>query len=113
MTSAPYIPEAGDLIWLNLDPRTGHEQSGHRPVLVVSPKKLAQRVGLAIVCPITSNIKGLPGEVILTGTKTKGVIMPIHVRIVDTHARSAVFIEAVPQVILIKVRKRLGLFLGL
>lgn len=109
---SPYIPDAGDIIWLVLDPRTGHEQSGRRPSLVLSPRLLTERTGLAIVCPITSKHKGLPFEVALSKTKTIGVVIPIHVRSVDVNARKAKFIETAPKSILQKVRRHLNLMVG-
>jgi mRNA interferase MazF len=91
-----YIPSRGDIIWLVLDPRTGHEQSGRRPALVLSHKLLTERTGLAVVCPITSKIKGLPFEILLKGAKVIGAVLPIHVRSVDVVARKATFIEKAP-----------------
>ena len=95
MSKLPYIPHAGDIIWLVFDPRVGHEQSGRRPAIVLSPHLFSQRTGLAIVCPITSKVKGLPFEILLTKTKTKtkGAILPIHIKSVDITARKAQFIE--------------------
>ena len=91
-----YVPEQGDIAWMILDPRTGHEQSGRRPVLVISHQKLAERTSLVIVSPITSKIKGLPYEIVLSGTTTKGAVLPIHVKSVDFRQRKAVFIEKAP-----------------
>src|SRR5437588_5304998 len=96
MNKIPYIPNRGDIIWLILDPRVGHEQSGRRPALVLSPQIFTERTGLAVVCPITSKIKGLPFEIALKRTKTKGAILPIHVRSVDVTARKCSFIEKAP-----------------
>ena len=58
-------PERGDVVWLQFNPQAGNEQAGHRPALVISPKSYNQRVGLALMCPITSRIKGYPFEVAL------------------------------------------------
>ncbi len=112
MTKSAYTPEAGDLIWLTLDPRTGHEQSGHRPALVLSPKLFSQRTGLAIICPVTSKIKDLPFEIVLQDTKTKGAVLPIHIRSVDIAVPKARFIEKVPKYILKQVRQYLMVMVG-
>jgi mRNA interferase MazF len=97
LTAKPdYIPERGDIAWMVLDPRTGHEQSGRRPVIVLSHKPLAEHTNLVVVSPITGRAKGLPYEIELTGTKTKGAVLPIHVRSVDFRRRKAVFIEQAP-----------------
>ena len=59
-----YVPEAGDVVWLEFDPQAGHEQAGHRPALVVSPSGYNGRSGLMVCCPMTTRIKGHPFEVI-------------------------------------------------
>ena len=63
--AAGYVPGRGDLVWLQFNPQAGHEQAGYRPVLVVSPGSYNGRVGLALCCPITSQVKGYPFEVML------------------------------------------------
>ncbi len=88
-----HIPAAGDIVWLELDPATGHEQGGRRPCLVLSEQQLAIQTGYAIVCPITSRIRGLHFEVPLSNTKTSGVVLTHQVRSIDLSARFAKFIE--------------------
>jgi mRNA interferase MazF len=100
MTKVDYIPERGDIVWMILDPRIGHEQSGRRPVIVLSHRKLAVHTNLAVISPITSKIIDLPYEVVLSGTKTQGVILPIHVKSVDFRKHKATFIEKAPANIL-------------
>ncbi len=90
---ATYIPDRGDLVWLNFTPQTGHEQRGKRPALVVSPRAYNKKTGLALCCPITSNIKGYPFEVIVKGKKVKGAILSDHLKNLDWKARKARFIE--------------------
>ena len=60
-----YIPDRGDLVWLEFTPQTGSEQAGRRPALVISPKSYNGKVGLALFCPVTSRVKGYPFEVLL------------------------------------------------
>ncbi len=105
MSKISYIPRRGDIVWMILDPRTGHEQSGRRPVIILSHEELAQHTHLVVVCPITSKVKGLPYEINLTSTKTQGAILPIHIRSVDFEIRKAVFIEKAPTSILGKTLK--------
>jgi mRNA interferase MazF len=64
-----YIPNRGDIVWLNFTPQAGHEQMGTRPALVLSPERYNKKTGLAVCCPITSNIKGYPFEVVVSGKK--------------------------------------------
>lgn len=62
-----YVPEAGDIVWLSFDPQTGHEQSGYRPAVVLSPAIYNGKSSLMICCPMTTQIKGYPFEVVIAG----------------------------------------------
>lgn len=64
-----YVPEAGDIVWLHFDPQAGHEQAGHRPALVLSPAIYNGRTGLMLCCPMTTQIKAYPFEVVIAGRK--------------------------------------------
>ena len=113
MTKPGYIPDSGHIIWLDLKPRTGHEQSGRRPCLVLSGRLYAERTGLALVCPITSKVKGLPFEILLPSLQTVGAVLPIHVRSVDWQIRKASFIEIVPTAILKTTRAYVAAITGI
>jgi mRNA interferase MazF len=109
-----YVPDAGDLIKLSLDPRTGHEQAGWRPALVLTPATYNQKTGLAIVAPVTSQRKGYPFEVPLPeGLKITGVILADHVKNIDWKARNAHYFDAAPAAVLRDVQVRLATLLGL
>lgn len=112
MAEGSYVPGSGDIIWLDLNPRTGHEQSGRRPCLVLSDTLYTKRTGMAVVCPITSKIKGLPFEIPLQGTKTTGAVLPIHVRSIDVTARYPKYIERTPVAILAKTRDYVRVIIG-
>ena len=89
-----YIPDCGDIVWLNFDPQAGHEQAGHRPALVLSPKVYNGRTGLCLVAPITNQGKGYPFELALPATcQTTGVILCDQVRSLDWKARKATLKE--------------------
>lgn len=88
-----YIPERGDLVWIQMNPQAGREQAGHRPAFVVSPRTYNKKVGLALMCPVTTKEKGYPFEVKITGRKIKGVILADQVKSLDWQARSARFEE--------------------
>jgi mRNA interferase MazF len=95
--SKSYIPQRGDLIWINMQPQAGHEQSGRRPAIVLSPKIYNEKVGLAILCPITSQRKEYPFEVALPdGLKIAGVILSDQVKSLDWNVRNAEFCGRVP-----------------
>lgn len=95
MSRFPYSPDRGDIIWLNLDPRVGHEQSGRRPALVLSSRIFYQKTNLAIICPITSKVKGLSFEIPFSAKKITGAVLPFHVRSVDAKTREVSFIEKI------------------
>lgn len=88
-----YIPDKGDLIWLNFSPQAGHEQKGKRPAIVISSREYNKKTHLALCCPITSNKKGYPFEVSISGKKIKGVILTDHLKTLDWKIRKARFIE--------------------
>jgi mRNA interferase MazF len=96
-----YVPERGDIVWLRFDPQAGHEQSGKRPALVISPSAYNGRVGLALLCPITSQVKGYPFEVILpAGSKVQGVVLTDQIRSLDWQIRRAEHVDRVPAAVL-------------
>jgi mRNA interferase MazF len=83
-------PDRGDIVWLQFNPQAGSEQAGHRPALVITPRSYNQRVGLALVCPITSRIKGYPFEVTLPqGMETEGAILCDQIKSLDWRSRKA------------------------
>ena len=82
-----YIPEPGDIVWLEFNPQAGHEQAGHRPALVLSQRAYNEKTGLGIFCPITSKVKGYPFEVLLKGKKISGVILSDQVKSLDWRAK--------------------------
>ena len=87
-----YVPDRGDLVWLSFTPQAGHEQAGHRPALVVSPKEYNAVTSLALLCPITSQVKGYPFEVGLPSTgPITGVVLADQIKSLDWRARGARF----------------------
>lgn len=87
---AAYTPARGEIVWLEFTPLAGHEQSGRRPALVISPLAYNRKVGLALFCPITSSVKGYPFEVVLPkGLKAEGAVLCDQIRSLDWRARKA------------------------
>lgn len=103
-----YIPERGDIVWINMNPQAGHEQAGKRPALVLSPLAYNAKVGLAILCPVTNQIKGYPFEVVIPEScEATGAILADQIKNLDWKARKAKFYCRVPETLVAKVRKLL------
>ena len=84
----PYVPERGDIVWLSFHPQAGHEQKGHRPALVLSPKAYNGKTGLMLCCPMTTKIKAYPFEVALADAKSSAALAD-QVKSLDWRARKA------------------------
>jgi len=111
--AAAWVPDRGDLVWLQFDPQVGHEQAGQRPALVVSPASYNGRTGLALMCPVTGQIKGYPFEVALpTGGAIGGVVLSDQVKSLDWRARRARRRSRAPSTVVDEVRAKLGLLIG-
>ncbi|MEE9501293.1 MAG: endoribonuclease MazF [Candidatus Aminicenantaceae bacterium] len=109
-----YIPERGDIVWLEFNPQAGYEQAGHRPALVVSPKAYHEKVGLALFCPITSNVKGYPFEVVLPEKhKVSGAILSDQIKSLDWKVRKVKWITSAPQNVLEEVLAKIHTLLRL
>ena len=106
-----YIPDRGDIIWLEFDPQKGHEQKGRRPGIVLSKKEYNQKSNLAIICPITSKIKGYPFEVRINSI-IQGVILSDQSRSIDWNSRNAAFIEKTSEEILKEILENIDLLLN-
>ncbi|MFN7943414.1 MAG: endoribonuclease MazF [Thermoanaerobaculia bacterium] len=107
-----YTPSRGDIVWLSFNPQAGHEQAGRRPALVVSPRAYNARVGLALLCPITSQVKGYPFEVAVpAGLAVSGVVLADQVKSLDWHARNADLEAALPEEVVSEVLAKLATLL--
>ena len=93
MVDKTYIPDRGDIMWLTFTPQAGHEQMGRRPALVLSHKLYNERTNLAIVCPITSKIKGYPFEAIIESRIINGAVLSDQMKNLDWKERNAEYIE--------------------
>ena len=108
-----YVPRRGDTVWLTFNPQAGHEQAGRRPAVVLSPLSYNTKVGLALLCPITSAVKGYPFEVNLPhGLPISGVILADQVKSLDWQARAVEFICALPDAVTREVLQKIGLLLA-
>lgn len=104
-----YIPDRGDIVWLQFDPQAGHEQAGRRPAFVVSPRTYNRRVGLALFCQLTSRVKGYPFDVVLPeGGKAQGAILSDQIKSMDWRARRAVRFDRVSEDTVAEVTARIA-----
>jgi len=111
----PEGPHAGDLIWTDFDPRTGREQAGRRPAVVVSDRKFFTATGFIFVCPVTQRVRPFPSSVLLPASlPVQGEILTSHLRSIDALARPIRLVGvAVPPETLAELRAKLAVLLGI
>lgn len=102
-----YIPDAGDLVWLDFDPQAGHKQAKRRPAVVLSAKEYNRLpFSLMLCCPATIKIKGYPWEVVLSGGERETVVLSDQVKCLDWKVRQADFIRKITADELAEIRGR-------
>lgn len=106
MVTKRFVPEAGDIVWLEFDPQAGHEQAGHRPALVLSPARYNGPRGMILCCPMTSRIKGYPFEVLVSRNPDSAVLAD-QVKALDWRARKAKRKGRVDPAVLAEVKAKL------
>ena len=107
MSQQLFIPDRGDVLWLDLDPQAGHEQAGRRPVLVLSRSSYNGPTGLALICPITNRAKGYISEVAIPmGFSVTGVVLSDQLKSVDWQARQAAYLDTLPDYVIRDVANR-------
>jgi mRNA interferase MazF len=107
MVRKKYVPDRGDVVWLDFDPVVGHEQKGRRPALVISPKLFNLSAHFSFVCPITSRRKGYPFEVPVSVGIIQGVILTDQLRSVDWTKRKVKKIGTTSPALLVAVQQKL------
>ena len=113
MVKKGYVPQRGDVVWITLNPQSGHEQAGRRPAVVLSPGIYNEIVELAILCPVTNQIKGYPFEVLMPdGLPVSGVILADQIKSLDWHVRDAEWICTLPHRVVVEVLQKLGTLLS-
>src|SRR5437867_9997288 len=86
--SRAYVPDAGDIVWINFDPQAGHEQAGHRPAVVLSQAAYNAKTSLMVCCPMTTQVKNYPFEVVIAG-ENPVVVLADQVKSLDWRKRRA------------------------
>lgn len=105
--SRRYVPDSGDIVWLEFDPQTGHEQAGHRPALVISPASYNGKTGLMVCCPMSSQVKGHPFEVALEIDGIPGAVLSDQVKSIDWKIRNAKKKAVAPASVMTHVRAKI------
>jgi mRNA interferase MazF len=107
-----YVPDSGDLIWLDFTPQGEREQAGRRPAVVFSPRSYNDKTNLAVVCPVTSHVKGYPFQVTVPpGLNVRGPILADHLKNLDWRQRQAQKAGRIPRAVLEQVRERIAALL--
>lgn len=106
-----FVPDAGDIVWLQFDPQAGHEQAGHRPALVLSPAAYNGKTGLMQCCPMTTQIKGYPFEVRIAGD-TDSAVLADQVKSLEWRARRAKLKGRISAAELAEVRAKVMALVG-
>ncbi len=110
---APYIPEMGDIVWLNFTPQIGHEQAGRRPAVVLSPQAYNSKTGLLVCVPITGQIKGYPFEVLLSCDEVSGAALADQVKSLDWRSRQAQYKGKISTVEMQQIKAKIAALLKL
>jgi mRNA interferase MazF len=108
---ARYVPDAGDIVWLNFDPQAGHEQAGHRPAVVLSPARYNEKSGMMICVPMTTQSKNYPFEVPVSGPRA-GVALADQVKSLDWRVRRATRKGRVLSAELSEIRAKIHALIG-
>lgn len=106
-----YVPDAGDVVWVRFTPQAGHEQAGHRPALVLSPAAYNDKTSLMICCPLTTQVKKYPFEV-LVGDAAGSAVLSDQVKSLDWRSRKAAWKSRVPAPVLAEVRAKIHALIG-
>jgi mRNA interferase MazF len=108
-----YVPDQGDIVWLEFDPQAGHEQAGHRPALVLSPKSYNGKTSLMVCCPLTTKLKSNPFEVVTNLDGVSCAVLTDHVKSLDWRARKAKRKGELSDEAMLEVKSRLKALLGI
>lgn len=113
MVKTTYTPDRGDVVWTDFDPQAGREQAGKRPALILSPKAYNSKTGLAVMVPITRQVKGYPFEVAIDISSLSGVVLSDHLKSLDWRARGIRLVGKVSAEILEQVTANIATLLAI
>jgi mRNA interferase MazF len=113
MVKTPYVPDLGDVIYLDFDPQAGREQAKRRPALVMTTRKYNRTAGRAVVCPLTAVIKPYPFALRVHIKGREGCVLTDHIKSMDWQVRQVEFYDRVPDSVLEQAKNLLGVLLGI
>lgn len=113
MATRGYVPESGDIVWLQFDPQAGHEPAGHRPALVLSPAIYNGKTHLMVCCPLSTKAKGYPFEVLLEVAGQSCVVLSDQVKSLDWKIRKAKKKDTAPDAVMLEVRAKVRALLAI
>lgn len=113
MATRTYVPDSGDIVWLEFDPQAGHEQAGHRPALVISPASYNGKTSLMVCCPLTTKIKGHPFEALTDVGGVPGAVLSDQVKSLDWRVRNAKKKGSVAPDVMLHVRAKIKALLAI
>ena len=108
-----YVPEAGDIVGLEFEPQAGREQAGRRPAVVLTPEVYNKKTNLMICCPLTTQIKGYPFEVLVEIDGVQSAILSDQVKSLDWKIRKAKYKNTVNPRTLTEVRAKVKSLLSI
>ncbi|OGG54202.1 hypothetical protein A3H16_02675 [Candidatus Kaiserbacteria bacterium RIFCSPLOWO2_12_FULL_53_8] len=101
--SPRYVPNRGDIIWIQFSQRRGHEQGGRRPAIILSSKQFSERTSFIFCCPITSKVKGYVFEVPIAAGRIRGAVLADQAYTFDWQARRPTYAARAPEAVVSKV----------
>ena len=114
VASHPYAPQRGDVVWITFNPQAGHEEAGRRPAVILTRGDYNAKVGLALLCPVTSQVKGYPFEVLIPeGLPVNGAILSDQVKSMDWRARNAAFVCTLSPETILEVLQKIDVLLAI
>jgi mRNA interferase MazF len=107
----PYVPDTGDIVFMDFDPQVGREQAKRRPALILTDLRYNRASRLAVVCPLTSKVKPYPFSLPIPVGGVEGAALVDQLKSMDWSGRGAEFHSKAPASMMLKVRQYIAVLL--